>query len=341
MTRDRAKVLYDRIVRVLAARGLAIDARTTPADLARRAAAMGEPRVSAFIDGCYYPLIYGDGNTALADGDAEDLVRAIEGPAVADRRVAASDEVPGGARPAAAPHAASGTAPPTAPSSAGVQPGSPPAPSGGAAAGAPLERDWASTIGFAVMGLALTALAIALVATQENGWPALLPGFLALGAYFGASGSRRGRCPRCSTLVSLASEGGSQWISPCYNCDDYLRVQDDRLVPVSAGHVADTEAFRIRWDKAPPPAEWTWPWRDRCWVCGAASTGTVGQLWNPNDKYGLPGGTRIAIPGCEKHQLGTRVSYPFLMFRSYDHWRAFRAANNIGTNPKTTAAGGS
>ena len=314
MTRDRAKLLHDRIVQALASRGIAVDARATPADLARQAAAAGELRVGAFIDGCYYPVIYGDGNATLADGDAEDLVRAIEGSAVAGT----ASQAAAAARPAA---------PVPAPTAA-------PSP-----AGAPLERDWTSTLGFLVMALLLTCLSIALVVTGESKVGAVVAGLLALTAFMAARSSRRGHCPTCRSRVDVSVDGDGRGIAPCHTCADYLRVENARLVPVPAGFVADTESFQVRWEKAPPVAEWIWPWRDRCGVCGAPATTTVGMVWNPNDKYALPGGTRVAIPGCDKHQVSVRVMYPFVSFRSYDHWRAFRTANGIGPVPPAPGSG--
>lgn len=325
MTRERAKVLYDRILKVLAARGIAVDARATPADIAAEAARLGESRVRTFVDGVYYPLVYGSGATTLADGDAEDLVHALEAPVVVDRR-AASDAagadagacaVPSTAAPVAS-AAISGSAPDAATQAAAARPTS-----------APIVRNWVTFVFAGGFGLALTGLAVGMLVTGESKLQAGGVGLLALGALMMAASARIGHCPRCGDRVEIAVGAGSDGVAPCYRCDDYVCVVEDRLSPVPPGFVAVLHPFEVRWEKAPPVAEWVWPWADRCAVCAAPTESTAGQIWNPNDRFGLPGGTRIAIPGCADHALGVRVMYPLLHFRSYDHWRAFRAANGL------------
>lgn len=319
MTRDEVKALYERVVRVLARRGIEVDKRATPADLARAAADKGETRVRTFIEGCYYPLIYGDGQTTLGDGDAEDLVREIEGPVVVDRRSVRVDTNEGAdTSPAPSPEPTPSTlAPSPAQSSEGVR-------------GSSLQRNVGATVGYSILAAGLVAVTVAMASSGETLWQPALAAFFALGAVLLAATAFRGVCPRCAVALDVSVGMGNEGITLCFQCDDYFRVEAGQLVPIVPGFIAREPEFEIRWDKAPPPSEWTWPWPDRCVVCGGPPHASALAVWNPGEKYGLPGGTRLSIPTCEEHVRGMMVLYPFLKFRSYDHWLAFRAANGIG-----------
>lgn len=287
MTPSEARQVYAQLTETLGRRGIAVTERTTPADLARAACAAGFPAVQQLVEDWYYPLVYGDGATRISDQDALELVSKLELPAQA-----------------AAPEA------------------TPPPP----LRRTPITRDWGRTVGMLAAAAVCVAVLVGLVQDRAPWWQPGLALIFTLGAVAAAYASQRSVCPVCDEPLAVELGAGAEGIACCHRCRDYARADAAHLVPVEPGFVARDTAFEVRWDEAPSPEKWVWPWRGRCCVCGAAAVRESSANWNTQEGL-LPGGTRLTVEHCAEHAGGMFILFPFLKFRSYDHWRAFRDAN--------------
>lgn len=213
-----------------------------------------------------------------------------------------------------------------------------------------VTRNWKTTAGYAVGGIAAIAFSVLLFETIADGaitiGIALIPGVLGLiflGMAFGGAGEAA--CPSCGAKVSGLSTGNNDGVL-CAKCHAFAEGKQGTLTVTDPNRVADKPTFGTLL-----PAQYQWP--QGCCVCGAPpdhgekiqtrvqNQGSALALVGANAVTGgavtgKAGATvfSVEVPHCGQHKDGAELSAAGgdrvkIRFRSYPYLRAFCQQNGI------------
>jgi hypothetical protein len=211
-----------------------------------------------------------------------------------------------------------------------------------------VARNWKSTFGFLIGGLAALALSGLLFETIAEGaitvGIALLPGVLGLILlYMAVGGSGEAACPSCGASLGGLSTGANDGVL-CEKCHAFAEGKQGTLAVTDPLRVADKPTFGTLL-----PAQYQWP--QGCCVCGSGPT--QGQkirahLQNQGSAMALIGvsaatggavtgragytSVEVEVPHCANHKEGAELADAGggrvkIRFRSFPYLRAFCQQN--------------
>ncbi len=213
-----------------------------------------------------------------------------------------------------------------------------------------VTRNWKTTVGYAVGGLAAIAVSGLLFKTIADGaitiGIALIPGVLGLvflGMAFGGAGEAA--CPSCGAVITGLSTGANDGVL-CEKCHAFAEGKQGTLSPIDPNRVADKPTFGTLL-----PAQYSWP--NGCCVCGAPADHAEKvqtRVQNQGSALALVGANAVTggavtgkagatifevqVPHCAAHKDGAQISAAGgdrvkIRFRSYPYLRAFCQQNQI------------
>jgi hypothetical protein len=211
-----------------------------------------------------------------------------------------------------------------------------------------VARNWKTTIGLIVGGLASGGASVGLFLTIVEGTIsfgfALLPGILAIILFalaFGGAGDAP--CPGCNAPLSGLGTGKNDGVL-CGQCLGFFEGTGGKLWATDPARVAETTLFGTKL-----PERYEWP--GGCCVCGgsatrgepvsavvqsAGSTAAVIGIAAATGVTGSAGSTRLTIevPHCAAHKEGVSLSAMGgkdlkILFKSYPYLRAFCQRNGL------------
>ncbi|MEO8845359.1 MAG: hypothetical protein ABI591_29665 [Kofleriaceae bacterium] len=211
-----------------------------------------------------------------------------------------------------------------------------------------IARNWKSTFGYLVGGLAALALSAVLFKTIADGaitvGIALIPGVLGvIFLYMAVGGSGQAACPSCGAQLGGLSTGANDGVL-CEKCHAFVEGKQGTLAVTDPNRIADKPTFGTLL-----PAQYQWP--QGCCVCGASPTQGEKVRTNLQNQGsamtligvsaatggavgGRPGYTsvEVEVPHCASHKEGAMLAAAGgnrvrIRFRSYPYLRAFCQQN--------------
>ena len=187
-----------------------------------------------------------------------------------------------------------------------------------------VQRNWQATL-IALGGSIALAMAGLWLWGRGNQVFGVVLLVLILPVTFTALFVKRAPCPKCGRPVTIIG------IDRCRSCNTYIRIEENRVLLVEKGFVADNPTFEF---ECPLPVvmRLEWPWKEHCIVCG--------QPAGANDERVDVQGTEVVLPHCGEHEGGavwslgvseSAVTMVKFRFRSFDFWNEFLEKNAIHT----------
>lgn len=196
----------------------------------------------------------------------------------------------------------------------------------------PLVRD----VGGSAFGLLLSSAfgAAAIAALVWGHWI----GFLVVGGFatfLGVSAlkARKGKCPSCGAVIPSVSGKFER----CPSCDAWSVAGEGTLSPMAPDFRSTSPSIQVPLSHLGDPPGWKWPWAGRCAVCGGSATRSldlaVKKLTAVIGPMAQQTRWTFAVPHCSQHENGIgfndSAADAMLGFQSYEHYRAFLAANRL------------